>query len=38
MDVWLSWAKGPLFWTALIFMLLGLFRQLGLTIWEGFRA
>lgn len=38
MDVWLSWAKGPLFWTALLFMLLGLLRQLGLTLWEGFRA
>ena len=38
MDVWLSWAKGPLFWTALIFMLLGLSRQLGLTLWEAVRA
>lgn len=38
MDVWLSWAKGPLFWTALIFMVLGLCRELGLTLWEGFRA
>ena len=34
MDVWLEWARGPLFWTALAFMLLGLLRQLGLTVWE----
>jgi nitrate reductase gamma subunit len=29
---------GPLFWTALAFMVLGLIRHLGLTIWEGARA
>jgi len=34
MDVWLEWARGPLFWTALAFMLLGLIRQMGLTVWE----
>lgn len=38
MDVWIDWAKGPLFWTALIFMILGLLRHLGLTVWEGIRA
>ncbi|MFC1575775.1 hypothetical protein ACFL5A_03930 [Gemmatimonadota bacterium] len=38
MDVWLDWAKGPLFWTALAFMLFGLGRHLGLTVWEGARA
>jgi nitrate reductase gamma subunit len=38
MDVWLHWAMGPLFWTALAFMLLGLVRHLGLTAWEGVRA
>ena len=38
MNVWLDWAKGPLFWTALAFMLLGLARHLGLTVWEGTRA
>ncbi|MGD2153083.1 MAG: hypothetical protein PVG79_07415 [Gemmatimonadales bacterium] len=38
MDVWLHWAKGPLFWTALTFMLLGLARHLGLTVWEAARA
>lgn len=29
---------GPLFWTALAFMLFGLLRHLGLTLWEGARA
>ena len=29
---------GPLFWTALAFMLLGLVRHLGLTVWEGVQA
>jgi nitrate reductase gamma subunit len=38
MDVWIDWAKGPLFWTALIFMILGLLRHVGLTVWEGVRA
>jgi nitrate reductase gamma subunit len=38
MDVWLQWAMGPLFWTALIFMVLGLIRHLALTIVEGARA
>lgn len=34
MDVWLDWAMGPLFWTALAFMVLGLVRHVGLTTWE----
>jgi len=38
MDAWLQWAKGPLFWTALAFMLVGLMRHLGLTLWETVRA
>ena len=38
MDVWLRWAMGPLFWTALAFMVLGLLRHLGLTVWEGAQA
>jgi nitrate reductase gamma subunit len=29
---------GPLFWTALAFMILGLLRHVGLTLWEGARA
>lgn len=38
MDVWLHWGKGPLFWTALTFMLLGLARHAALTLWEAARA
>jgi len=38
MDVWLKWATGPLFWTALAFMILGLIRHVGLTLWEGAKA
>jgi len=38
MDVWLTWAMGPLFWTALAFMIFGLVRHLGLTVWEGSKA
>lgn len=38
MNVWIDWAMGPLFWTALIFMLLGLARHVGLTVWESVRA
>lgn len=38
MDAWLHWARGPLFWTALTFMVLGLVRQVGLTVWGAVRA
>jgi len=38
MDLWLQWAKGPLFWTALAFMIFGLLRHVALTIWEGAQA
>ena len=38
MDLWLQWAMGPLFWTALAFMILGLLRHLGLATWEGAQA
>lgn len=38
MDVWLQWAMGPLFWTALAFMVLGLARHVLLTVWESVRA
>jgi nitrate reductase gamma subunit len=38
MDVWLEWAMGPLFWTALAFMILGLLRHVFLTAWEGTKA
>jgi len=38
MDVWIRWAMGPLFWTALAFMVLGLVRHVALTVWEGGKA
>ncbi len=38
MDGWLHVARGPLFQAALAFMLLGLARQLALTLWEAGRA
>jgi len=38
MDLWLQWAKGPLFWTASALMILGLLRHLALTFWEGAQA
>ena len=38
MDVWIQWTMGPFFWTALAFMLFGLLRHLGLTLWEGVQA
>ncbi len=34
MQEWLSWARGPLFWAALAFMVLGLLRELALVAWE----
>jgi hypothetical protein len=38
MTVWLHWFRGPLFWAALTFMVLGLSRQVVLTVWETLRA
>ncbi len=38
MGGWLHVARGPLFQAALAFMLLGLARQLALTLWEAGRA
>lgn len=38
MDAWIQIAMGPLFWTALAFMLFGLLRQLILALWEGAKA
>lgn len=38
MEAWLEWARGPLFWTALSFMILGLLRQVCLTVWEVIRV
>ena len=34
MEAWIEWARGPLFWAALTFMVLGLLRHVGVTIWE----
>ncbi len=34
MEAWLEWARGPLFWAALTFMILGLVRHVALTAWE----
>ena len=34
METWLAWARGPLFWAALTFMILGLIRHMALTGWE----
>lgn len=34
MEVWLQWARGPVFVAALIFMILGLVRHIALTMWE----
>ena len=38
MDNWLELARGPLFWAALATMILGLLRQLALTVWEAVRV
>lgn len=38
MEAWIEWARGPLFWAALTFMVLGLLRHLVLTLWEIRRA
>jgi nitrate reductase gamma subunit len=34
METWLNWARGPFFWAALTFMILGLFRHVFVTTWE----
>lgn len=38
MQGWIDFARGPLFQAAIAFMLLGLLRQLGLTLWEAART
>ena len=38
MDAWTQIAMGPLFWTALAVMLIGLLRHFVLALWEGARA
>lgn len=34
MEAWLQWARGPIFWAALTFMVLGLARHVCVTVWE----
>lgn len=34
METWLTWARGPFFWAALTFMILGLVRHVFVTTWE----
>jgi nitrate reductase gamma subunit len=34
METWLEWARGPAFYAALTFMVLGLARRLTMTVWE----
>jgi len=38
METWIRIAMGPLFWTALAFMVFGLLRQVVLTLYEATRA
>lgn len=38
MEAWLQWARGPVFCAALTFMVLGLARRVGITVWEIVRA
>jgi nitrate reductase gamma subunit len=38
MDIWLEWARGPVFRGALAFMILGLIRHVAITIFEIHRA
>jgi len=38
METWLEWARGPVFWAALTFMVLGLARRVTITAWEVARA
>lgn len=38
MEVWLDFLRGPAFWAALTFMIAGLARHLGITIWMMYRA
>jgi len=38
MEAWIEWARGPVFWAALTFMVLGLIRRVAITVWEAARA
>jgi nitrate reductase gamma subunit len=37
-EAWIEWARGPLFWAALTFMVLGLLRHALISLWEIARA
>lgn len=37
-EVWLQWARGPMFCAALTFMILGLIRHVCIAVWEIIRA
>jgi nitrate reductase gamma subunit len=34
LEAWLAWARGPFFWAALTFMVLGLLRLFVVTMWQ----
>lgn len=34
METWLQWARGPIFWAALTFMIAGLARHMAISAWE----
>ena len=38
MELWLQWLRGPVFWAALTFMIVGLFRHVVITVWDLRRA
>ena len=38
MDTWIQWLRGPVFWAALTFMILGLARHIAMTVWGIARA
>ncbi len=38
MEALIEWARGPFFWAALTFMVLGLLRHLAITLWDIFRV
>jgi nitrate reductase gamma subunit len=38
MYIWLQWLRGPVFWAALTFMIIGLVRHVAITAWDMRRA
>ena len=37
MENWIEWARGPMFWAALAFVVLGLMRHFAMIVWESAR-